>query len=207
MFMPSSRPQAVGLIQEFIKVEPCVYDEQAAGSNAAAVRYRWKCVVEVWVGSVGWKCGLEVWVLGCVAWVLDVWALGVAFVCLDAGVMADVPACLANTMATLPHLHTHRHMADVVACLAELTPRAVASHMSQLLPYLGCHTYSIRSAIVHIMGSVLAEVFAKQVGGSTHSTLPYLGRHSHTLAAKRFVLPETAVHPHIHTSTHIAGCI
>ncbi|KAG1667780.1 hypothetical protein FOA52_010817 [Chlamydomonas sp. UWO 241] len=83
---------AVALIQEFIKVEPAAYDDQAAGSNSAAVK----------------------------------------------------------------------HLADVVACLAELTPKAVASHISQLLPYLGCNTYGVRTAVVHIMGSVLANVFAKQ---------------------------------------------
>jgi hypothetical protein len=49
-----------------------------------------------------------------------------------------------------------------MACLAELQPRAVSSHMSLLMPYLGCSTYSIRSSVVHVLAAVLAEVFSKQ---------------------------------------------
>lgn len=36
-------------------------------------------------------------------------------------------------------------MAEVVACLAELQPRAVARNISLIMPYLACNTYAIRS--------------------------------------------------------------
>lgn len=43
-----------------------------------------------------------------------------------------------------------RHMGDVIACLAELQPRAVSTNMSILMPYLACRQVEERATFVDI---------------------------------------------------------
>lgn len=52
-------------------------------------------------------------------------------------------------------------MAEVVACLAELQPRAVARNISLIMPYLACNTYAIRSRCAGRSAAAM-----QQVGGA-----------------------------------------
>lgn len=48
---------------------------------------------------------------------------------------------------------------DMLTCLAELLPKVVSNHMSQLQPYLGCaKAYCLRGALLEATGSVLVKV-------------------------------------------------
>lgn len=77
--------------------------------------------------------------------------------------------CTRAHAHTLIHIHTlshslaHtpaavKHVAEVIAHLGELMPRALNNHIAQLQPYLGCTTPTMRSALVTAMGSVLCKV-------------------------------------------------
>jgi hypothetical protein len=57
-----------------------------------------------------------------------------------------------------PSSSTAKHAGQLLALLAEVSPRAVNSQLSQLQPYLGCKAATIRAGLVSAVGSVLEQV-------------------------------------------------
>jgi hypothetical protein len=57
-----------------------------------------------------------------------------------------------------PSSSTAKHAGQLLALLAEVSPRAVNSQLSQLQPYLACKAATIRAGLVSAVGSVLQQV-------------------------------------------------
>eukprot|EP00798_Chlamydomonas_sp_ICE-L_P013439 gene13439-19295_t len=88
-----------------------------------------------------------------------------------------------------------KHAAEVIVSITELQPKTVSQNIALLLPYLGCKTYQIRSAIVHAIIAVLLAVFGNQAAPDERVQAVRMNSKNHCLS----VLLERVLDKSAHT--------